>query len=81
MGPKISSKISLCGSVITDITSEFDSSGINQTIHRIVVKINSDVSVMLPSFTTTVNVNTSICIAETVIVGIVPNTSAQIVNG
>ncbi len=81
MGPKISSKISLYGNVVTDITSEFKSSGINQTIHRIVVKINANISVMLPSFTTEVKVSTSMCIAETVIVGIVPNTSAQIVNG
>ncbi len=77
-GPDINFELSLTGNSTSNICSEFSASGINQTLHRIVVRINASVQVVLPSNRTSINVSTDMCIAETVIVGIVPNASAQL---
>ena len=47
-GPEIPIKISSVGKVNTDIKNEFIAQGINQTIHRIYMDINCEVSVLTP---------------------------------
>jgi sporulation protein YunB len=71
-GPRISIKVIPAGSVETDFRSEFISAGINQTKHRIYFLVKTKVSIVVPFTNKTTEVTTSIPIAETVIVGDVP---------
>ena len=54
--------------------SAFTSAGINQTKHQIILTVDVSVSVLLPGFRTATKVSNSFIVAETVIVGMVPDT-------
>ncbi|NLB36036.1 MAG: sporulation protein YunB [Clostridiales bacterium] len=73
-GPYINIKISMTGIANSKISNKFESAGINQTLHRIMLDISAKIYIVLPNNTSYTTVNTNICIAETVIVGSVPNT-------
>jgi sporulation protein YunB len=72
-GPNIKLKIIPLGNVKTELKSEFTSAGLNQTKHRIILEITADVSSVLPPYSTSVNVKYDCVLAETVIVGKVPD--------
>lgn len=76
-GPKINIHLKLSGSLETTIDSELNSAGINQTHHRIMMNINTTVYAMIPGYNTYTEVPSSFCIAETVIVGEVPSSYAD----
>ena len=69
LGPNISLKLTLSGNISAEFQSTFESAGINQTRHRITLNVGASVYSFLPGFDTTTKVNTSVLIAETVIVG------------
>lgn len=71
-GPSISIKIIPAGSVETDFKSEFTSAGINQTKHRIYLLVKTKIGIAVPFADNTTEVITNIPIAETVIIGDVP---------
>lgn len=50
----------------------FEDAGINQTIHRIMMDVALDLIILLPSGTVTDHVSTEVCVAETVLLGRVP---------
>ncbi|MBR6559394.1 MAG: sporulation protein YunB [Clostridia bacterium] len=81
MGPNISVKLSSAPAISTDVYNEFIDAGINQTLHRIMLKISIDTTVMVPSSTFTVNTTSSVCIAETIIVGDIPDAYTEIHRG
>lgn len=68
------------GYVNSKLISEFTNSGINQTLHRIVLEINVDISAIIPGYTSSVKVSTSFIIAETIIVGRVPEAYTHVIN-
>ena len=72
-GPRIPIKISMTGSVDTEIKSEFISQGINQTLHRVYVNFNCDMTVVTPMKRYNQNVVNQFIIAEHVIVGNIPD--------
>ena len=59
--------------VATDFKSEFVSAGINQVRHRIYLEVLTNVSVVAPLITKEMSVTTNISIAETILVGDVPD--------
>lgn len=67
------------GYTTTSIISEFSEAGINQTLHRIVIEINTNVDAVIPGISTRVPVTTSIIAAETVIVGRVPDAYTHVI--
>lgn len=67
------------GAASTTIISQFTSAGINQTLHRIVIEISTDVDSVIPGYSTRVPVKTSIIAAETVIVGRVPDAYTHVI--
>ncbi|MCI8648541.1 MAG: sporulation protein YunB [Anaerotruncus sp.] len=77
-GPNMEFQILPAGYVTTEIYNSFRSAGINQTLHQIMLSIRATVSAVAPVYTVTTNVNTNICIAETVIVGRVPEAFTDI---
>ena len=77
-GPGIPIDISFSGSVVTDLKSEFTSAGINQTKHQILMTVKGYQVLMAPGINTTVEVETTVAVAETVIVGQVPEFMADL---
>ena len=73
-GPRISVRMESVGSSSAWFENEFTSAGINQTNHRIVLHIDVSVAIRLPGFTTATRVTNAVTVAETVIVGSVPDT-------
>lgn len=80
-GPTIPVTVSPQGYVQTMLASEFASAGINQTVHRIVLEISVDISAIIPGYTTSVQVDTNFVVAETVVVGEIPNSYTYIITG
>lgn len=73
-GPSISVRMESVGSSSANFENEFTSAGINQTKHQIVLNIDVAVSILLPGFSTATTVSNAVTVAETVIVGSVPDT-------
>lgn len=73
-GPRIKVRMESVGSSSARFENEFSSAGINQTNHRIVLHIDVSVAILLPGFTTATEVSNAVTVAETVIVGTVPDT-------
>lgn len=73
MGPNIPVKINPMGVVTTDFKSQFEASGINQTIHRIYLYTVCKVNIVTPIKTITNEITSEVMVAETVIVGPVPD--------
>lgn len=71
-GPKISVNISMSGSVIMDFKSEFVAAGLNQTKNRLYLDVSTEVMALIPGYPVNTVINTSVLIAETIIVGEVP---------
>lgn len=71
-GPKLAIEITPAGSVLVDFYTEFDEAGINQTIHRIYVEVKTQVQIIAPLSSKPVDIISSVPVAETVIVGRVP---------
>ena len=73
-GPRITVRMESVGSSEANFHNAFTSAGINQTKHQIILTVDVDVSILLPGFTTATEVSNSFIVAETVIVGAVPET-------
>ena len=73
-GPRIKIKISSVGNVKTDLKSEFFAEGINQTLHRVYLTVDCEVSILTPFDNITKSISNQILIAENVIVGRIPET-------
>lgn len=71
-GPEIPLVVTLAGNVQADLKSSFTSAGINQTRHQIYLEVQTGIYSFLPGMNSTTDLTTSIAVAETVIVGEVP---------
>lgn len=71
-GPNIKVFLQPMGTVQVNTTEAFESAGINQTRHRIVFEITARVKIIQPMMDTDIFVKTDIPIAETIIIGSVP---------
>jgi len=71
-GPKLNLGIMPVGVVDVNFASEFDQTGINQTRHRILLTVKTDVQVIVPFSSSKVSVPTIVPLVESVIVGKVP---------
>ncbi len=77
-GPSIKVRAMTVGTVQTEFDSQLTSAGVNQTLHRIWLDVSVPMTLMLPGGEVETNLNTRLCVAETVIVGKVPDTYLQI---
>lgn len=60
-----------------NFASHFSQAGINQTLHQVTMEVSIDVSVLVLGQTTSFTMESQVVVAETVIVGQVPNTFLQ----
>lgn len=77
-GPKIPVRIIPTGSVETEFVTDFSTAGINQTRHEVYLKLTATMRIAIPSGAQPMEVTMQIPIAETVIVGTVPNQYANV---
>lgn len=73
-GPKVKILVEPVGSVICRFVSEFEQAGINQTRHKIYLDVMTEVDIIIPTAESTVNTITQVLVAESILIGNVPDT-------
>lgn len=77
-GPKIGVKVAITGTAQASFDNVFDSAGINQTQHRIMMEVRAQVYMLLAGNESEEEVCVQVCVAETIIVGVVPDIMARL---
>ena len=81
VGPSVRVNVDSVGEVTADYHNSFTSAGVNQTLHRVCLDITATVYLFLPGEVLPVSVSSSVCVAETVIVGETPDTYLSLEKG
>ncbi len=76
-GPQIPVKILSIRNSEATFSSDFSQAGINQTLHQLLMEISVDVTVLVLGQTDSFTVSSQVVVAETIIVGAVPDTYFQ----
>ena len=79
-GPRITVQILPVGAVHTSFDTELATAGINQTRHQIFLKLRATVSLIIPTGSQLVEVESTMPIAESIIVGEVPQSFVDVSN-
>ncbi len=77
-GPKMPVIFVMTGITTTDFENEFTAAGVNQTHHRIMLNIKINTYVIYSGNVIVVPYETNVCVAESIVVGITPQTFAEI---
>ena len=77
-GPRLEVQILPVGAVHTSFDTEFETAGINQTRHKISLEATASVRIVLPSGARTVSVQASALMAESILIGDVPQSYIQV---
>jgi sporulation protein YunB len=80
-GPSIPVKLTPRGYSTVNLVSKFTSAGINQTLHQITLTVQAEITAIIPGYTSSVLVETEFIVAQTVIVGYVPESYTHIILG
>lgn len=80
MGPRIPVSILPIGTVTTSFASEFETAGINQTRHKIILRSNCKVHLVVPTGAKTVSVVHELIVSENIVVGRVPDAFTDVNN-
>ena len=78
LGPEIPVRIVPVSAVSAAFSTEFESAGINQTRHKIYLSLNTTVRLVIPSGGREVKLHSQILIAESIIVGQVPDSYVSV---
>ena len=78
LGPCVTFYVTVTGTASTSFENVFDSAGVNQTRHQIMLKVTVKTYVILGRSVNKYTVTTDLCIAENIIVGITPDAIAQL---
>lgn len=73
LGPRIKFSYDMTGSVDVELKSTFDSTGVNQTIHRVNMIVDAEVVFISQSYMENLKIRNEFAISETVIVGDTPD--------
>lgn len=77
-GPKLPVKVLSISASDADFRNDFSEAGINQTSHRIMMDVTITMTVLTPVGTEDVVVTSGVVVAETIIVGSVPNSYVNV---
>lgn len=77
-GPKLPVRVMSVSASDADFRNEFAEAGINQTSHRIMMDVSITMTVLTPVGTQSVSVTSAVVVAETVIVGHVPDSYVNV---
>lgn len=73
-GPKFDIELETAGSVDANLKTEFQPLGINQTLHKIYLELETEIGILTPLNTFGKKVSTNVLLTEAVIIGDVPST-------
>lgn len=73
-GSEITVNFVSTGAVDCTFTSEFTEASINHTLHKIFIKVNSDISLIIPFSDTVISTSSEVLVSECVLAGKVPDT-------
>lgn len=79
-GPRLEVQILPVGAVHTSFDTEFETAGINQTRHKIFLNLRATVSLIVPTGSQLVEVTSTVPVAESIIVGEVPDSFVDVNN-
>ena len=71
-GPGVPVSIVPIGSIFTDFATEFEACGINQTRHKVYLQVTANIRIVIPTGAKTTQVSANMLVAESIIVGRVP---------
>lgn len=77
-GPRIRVSVVPVGSVVTRFVTAFESAGINQTRHEISLEASTQMRIVIPTGASGVTVSAYVPVAESIIVGQVPESYVQV---
>lgn len=77
-GPIVEILVYPIGFVQTDLYSQFTEAGINQTMHQIMLGTSVRMRAIIPGYTIQTEITTSYTVAETIIVGNIPDAYTRI---
>lgn len=78
-GPAIKLRFEPTGLLQADFKSEFNAAGINQTHHQIILTLTVDITTYMPFYNDNARLSTNYIVAETIIVGEVPEYYTNVV--
>ena len=73
-GPGVPIRISSVGNIDTELKSEFEAQGINQTLHRVYLQLTCRVNILTPFEDIENEITNQVLLAENIIVGKIPET-------
>ena len=79
-GPKITVRVLPVGAIAARFDTELQAAGINQTRHRILLTVTATVKLVIPTGAKTVEASTQVAVAESIIVGEVPQSFVDVNN-
>lgn len=79
LGPQIEFRAELRGGISVDITSQITETGINQSLHRICCTVTADFYIILPGYRFKTTMKQTLPLAESIIVGDVPEAYTYVV--
>ena len=78
LGPRVQVRMVPVSAVSAAFSTEFESAGINQTRHKIYLSLHTTVRLVIPSGARQVSLGSQVLIAESIIVGEVPESYVQV---
>lgn len=79
IGPDISFYVTMRGITSTQFENNFEAAGINQTRHQIFLKVTIRTHVIFGGDVNIVEYNSDVCLTESIIVGVTPDTFADFI--
>lgn len=73
-GPKFEIELETAGRINSNVNSEFEVVGINQTLHKIFLNLNTNIGILTPYGSFSRNFETTVLMAQAIIVGEIPET-------
>ena len=79
LGPQLEMRFELRGGVTADVVSDLKETGINQSLHTVDCVVSADYYVILPGYRFSAKLSTTVPLAQSVIVGEVPDAYTYVV--
>ena len=77
-GPDLPVQVLSVASAEGNYRNDFTGAGINQTLHRVMLDLTITAEILLPGGVVETSVSTPVCVAETIIIGQVPQTYLEL---
>jgi len=73
-GPELPVRVLTVRDADAEFSSRFQEAGVNQTLHQITLDVALNITILTPAGTETLRVDSGVVVAETILMGQVPNT-------